>query len=139
MKNMFKKTKKQIDAMAIAKKDKDFWLYSQPAKIKTRFAAKVFQLRKKQGISQQVLAKNIKTSQKVISQIENADVDLGINLLVRVATILNFQDEDWAEIFDCNFRINIIKETESALIKKDYKFSSDFQKRKSEPVISYHN
>lgn len=136
MKNISKKNKKQIDAMMLAKKDKNFWLYSQPAKIKTRFAAKVFDLRKEQNISQQILAKNIKTSQKVISKIENAEVNLGIDLLARIANVLNFSDEDWAEVVDCSFKLNISVEAENKPINKSYEFSNIEKKNNLELIIS---
>ncbi|MBU4370230.1 helix-turn-helix transcriptional regulator [Patescibacteria group bacterium] len=99
-----KNTNKKIltkDPMAEAKKDKDFLRHSEAAKVRIKFAVEVFKVREENGLTQQALAKMIGTTQKVVSKVENADVNIGIDLLNRIMKNLNFTSENLAEIFDC--------------------------------------
>ncbi|MDA2922726.1 helix-turn-helix transcriptional regulator [Patescibacteria group bacterium AH-259-L07] len=93
------------DAIAEAKKDKRYQKHSETAKVRIRLAVEVFKHREEKGLTQQVLAKTIGTTQKVVSRIENAEVNIGIDLLNRIAESLNFTSEDLAKIFNCSSTI----------------------------------
>jgi ribosome-binding protein aMBF1 (putative translation factor) len=80
--------KRNIDPMAKAKKNKLFDDYSKGARSRIVLATEIYKARTKKGISQQELAKQIKTTQKVISKIENAEVNLGIDLLIKITAYL---------------------------------------------------
>lgn len=99
MKNTNKKSLIK-DPMAEAKKDKDFLRHSEAAKVRIKFAVEVFKLREANGLTQQALAKMIGTTQKVVSKVENADVNIGIDLLNRIMKNLNFTSENLTEVFD---------------------------------------
>ncbi len=85
MKNI---NKKNIDSMAKARKHKLFDDYSKEARSRIVLATEIYKARTKKGISQQELAKEIKTTQKVVSRIENAEVNLGIDLLYKITSYL---------------------------------------------------
>ena len=85
MKNI---NKKNIDSMAKARKYKLFDDYSKEARSRIVLATEIYRARTKKGISQQELAKEIKTTQKVVSRIENAEVNLGIDLLYKITSYL---------------------------------------------------
>jgi len=89
------------DPMAEAKKDKDFLRHSEAARIRIKLAVEVFKVREEKGLTQQVLAKMIGTTQKVVSKVENAEVNIGIDLFNRIKKNLNFTSENLGEIFDC--------------------------------------
>lgn len=101
MKSMYK-GKLVRDAIAEAKKDKSYRKHYEAAKLRIRLAEEVFNARKNRGLSQQELAKMIGTTQKVLSNIENADVNIGIDLLNRIAKSLNFKSENFGVIFNCS-------------------------------------
>ena len=104
MKNMAKK-KFIKDAMTEARKDKNYLKYYEAAKVRVRLAIEVFKGREARGLTQQELAKMVGTTQKVISRIENADVNVGIDLLNRIAEGLNFVPENLATIFNSSSAI----------------------------------
>ncbi|HNR81560.1 MAG TPA: helix-turn-helix transcriptional regulator [Candidatus Pacearchaeota archaeon] len=54
-------------------------------------------------MSQQELAKKAQTTQKRISNIENADVDLGMSAIYRISQALCFDSKTLADIFGCDF------------------------------------
>lgn len=54
-------------------------------------AEEVYDKRKKMGINQQGLAKKVGTTQRIISNIENAEINVGFNLLIRIAHELNIE------------------------------------------------
>lgn len=99
MKNIIKKN--NTDAMAEARKNKNFVKYSSEADIKIRIAEEVYKARIKKGLSQQELAKIIGTTQKVLSNIENADVNVGTVLLHKISTALDFNINSFARIYKC--------------------------------------
>ena len=54
-------------------------------------ATEIYNARIKQGLSQQKLAKNIKTTQKEISKIENGQINVGIDLIYEIAKNLDLK------------------------------------------------
>lgn len=98
MKNIINKPV-NLDAMAEARKSKKFQQYYKAAEIRIRFAIEVYNCRIAKGLNQQKLAKMIGSTQKVISKIENGDVNIGFDLLNRLAECLNFNEDNWARIF----------------------------------------
>lgn len=58
--------------------------------LQREIAKAVSEARRKQHLSQQELANRAKTTQAVISRIENGNVDIGVRLLQRIAHVLNF-------------------------------------------------
>lgn len=90
--------KKNIDVFAdIIEDDK----YYKGALLRTRLAVEVSALRKAMNISQQDLAKRIETTQKIVSEVENGNVNIGVELLGRFTDNLNFNTDHLAKIFDC--------------------------------------
>ncbi|MBF0382748.1 MAG: helix-turn-helix transcriptional regulator [Magnetococcales bacterium] len=61
--------------------------------LKVQVALRVHESRKKKGLSQEKLAKEAKTTQKVISKIEHGEVSIGLDLLQRIAHVLDFRVE----------------------------------------------
>ena len=98
MKNIIKNG----DAMAEARKSKKFQEYSEDAALRLKLAIEVYKGREKIGLSQQKLAKEIGSTQKVISRIESGDVNVGIELLDRLAKRLNFNSDAFVRIFGCS-------------------------------------
>ena len=101
MKNMNNK-KINIDPIAEARKGKYFNKYSKEAKERIKLGVEIYNTRENLKISQQELAKKAETTQKVISRIENADVNVGFSLLSRIADVLGFNHENWGRIFNFN-------------------------------------
>lgn len=95
--------KKNIDPIAEAKKNKHFKKYSDEADARIRFADAVYGARTKMEMSQQELAKRVATTQKRISNIENADIDLGMGAIYRISQALCFDSKALADIFGCDF------------------------------------
>ena len=87
-----------IDPLAEIKKSKNYPLYAKDADDRIKLATAVYNKRAELGLSQQKAAKLAKTTQKIISNIENADMNPGLNLLNRIGTALQFQPEDWAKV-----------------------------------------
>lgn len=112
-----------MDAMAEARRDKLFQKYSDNAEVKLRLSIEVFKKRESFNLNQQKLAKKIGTTQKVISKIENAEVNLGIDLLGRIIRSLDFSSNDLAKIFGCS----LVLPRELLLI--DYKTESSFDNK----------
>lgn len=101
MKNMNNK-KINIDPIAEARKGKYFNKYSKEAKERIKLGVEIYNNRESLKISQQDLAKKAQTTQKVISKIENGDVNVGFSLLNRIADVLGFNHENWGRIFNFN-------------------------------------
>lgn len=91
-----------VDPIAEAKKGKYFEQYSKEAKERIRLGVEIYNSREILSMSQQKLAKEAQTIQKVISRIENGDVNIGFALLNRIASILDFDYKNWSNIFDFN-------------------------------------
>ncbi|OGY40899.1 MAG: hypothetical protein A2Y82_03450 [Candidatus Buchananbacteria bacterium RBG_13_36_9] len=84
---MNKKIKK--NPIAEARKHPKFKQFSEEAEVKIKLGIEIYDARNENDLSQQELAKLVGTTQKVISKIENAEVNAGINLLQRISRILN--------------------------------------------------
>ena len=101
MKNIDNK-KMDIDPIAEARKGKYFEQYSKEARDRIRLSVEIYSARETFGMSQQELAQKAQTTQKVISRIENGDVNIGFALLNRIAIVLNFNYKNWKNIFNFN-------------------------------------
>lgn len=100
MKNILRKNNTNIDAMAEARKCKDFQNLSRDVDVRLRLAVEIYNQREKLGLSQQDLAKQISSTQKVISRIENGDVNVGLDLVSRIAKALSFTAGNWSRIYN---------------------------------------
>ena len=89
------------DIMTEAKKSPKFRQASKDAMPRVRLAVEVYEARNAMGLSQQALAKEISSTQKVISRVENGDMDLGIGLLNRFVGKLQFNSDNLARVFNC--------------------------------------
>lgn len=98
MKNIHKKI--NTDPIAEARKGKYFEQYSKEAKERIKLGVEIYNKRKKMNINQQELAKKAQTTQKIISRVENGDVNIGFSLLNRIGNVLEFNHENWSNIFD---------------------------------------
>lgn len=92
---------KVIDPILEARKSSNFEKYSQEAEMKIRIAEEVFIAREKSGLSQQNLAKIVGTTQRIISDLENGDLNPGSFLLFRIGKALNFTSHNFAKINNC--------------------------------------
>lgn len=97
MKNI---NKKNIDILSEIKKDKNYLLYSKDSNLRIRLAVEVFKTREGMGISQVNLAKDIHSTQRIISNIENAEINISIGLLNRIMERLKFDSDTLAKIFN---------------------------------------
>ena len=98
MKNIRKKTIPNV--MKEVVKDKKFQFYSRGSQIRTRLAIEVYKEREAREYSQQKLAKDIHSTQKVISRIESGDVNVGIEMFDRLSEKLYFTVDNLLRIFD---------------------------------------
>jgi ribosome-binding protein aMBF1 (putative translation factor) len=97
MKNI---SRKKIDVLAKIQKSKKFQESYKDSMVKTRLAVEIYNARKQMEWSQQKLAKKINSTQKVISKLENADVNVGIELLRKIFDEFNFNSDTLARIFN---------------------------------------
>ena len=74
-----------VDAIAEARRHPRYGEYAQEARARIVLATEVYRAREKKGLSQQALAKRAKTTQKVISKVENGEVNVGIDLMFKIA------------------------------------------------------
>ena len=104
-----------IDVIAEARKHPNWERYSKEADLRVRLAVEVYNARNQMNVSQQELAKQISSTQKVISNIENAEVNIGIAQLGRVSKALNFNSSTFGKIFDSDVAIlNIMTKSEKS-------------------------
>ena len=96
-----------VDAIAEARKDKNFLPYLKTATVRVRLAAEVYRVRKEKNLNQQDLAMMAGTTQRVISNIESGDVNVGLELLVRIAEALGFSGWNLSTIFDKPFYMHV--------------------------------
>lgn len=66
-------------------KNKDFKEEWDRLELRYQFIRKLISLREQNKISQEELAKRVGTSQAVISRIENGSVNVGIDMIQRIA------------------------------------------------------
>lgn len=97
MKNISKKQNK--DPFVELKKDKKFQEFYRGSTLRVRLAEEVYKARELSGMSQQKLAKEINTTQNIISKVENGDVNIGIELLGRIVNKLSLGSDNLARIF----------------------------------------
>ncbi|MCF7820735.1 MAG: helix-turn-helix domain-containing protein [Candidatus Pacebacteria bacterium] len=96
MKNINKQLNQ--DPIAEARKGQYFQDFSQEAKERISLGVEIYKQRKVLQISQKELAKRAKTTQKVVSRIENGDVNLGFALLSKIARVLDFDYKNWSRV-----------------------------------------
>ncbi len=102
MKNMNNKLlTTNIDPISEARKSEKFQQYSEDVMPRIRLATEVYNSRNILGLSQQALAKEIDSTQKVVSKVENGDMNLGIELLNRFVGKLHFTSDHLARVFNC--------------------------------------
>jgi len=104
---------KNIDPIAEARKSKKFQQYSEDVMPRIRLAVEVYNSRNAMGLSQQTLAKEINSTQKVISKVENGDMNLGIELLNRFVGKLNFNSDNLARVFNCGHTYFFVEKEKS--------------------------
>lgn len=110
MKSINKKIEnKNIDAIAEARKSKKFQQYSKDAIPRIRFAVEVYNARTSMELSQQALAKQVGSTQKIVSRVENGDMNIGMSLLNRFIEKLNFNADTLAKIFNCGIPYHLIE------------------------------
>lgn len=97
---MMNMNKKNIDPLAEVKKHPKFKRFSEESEIRIKLATEIYEMRINKSLSQQELAKMAETTQKVVSRIESGNVNLGIDLLQRIARRLDFTIYNWTNIFD---------------------------------------
>lgn len=115
MKNTIKKIT-MLDAMIEARENDKFNFYSKNASLRIRLAVEIFNAREAKGLSQQELAKRIFSTQKVISKIENGDVNIGIEMLSRLSEELNFTTDNFVRVFSHLESSNAVKMSSAAEI-----------------------
>ena len=81
------------------KKYKDFPRLEEEARLKVAFAVIVYQRRNKLGWTQKELAKKCYTTQRIISNIENGEMNQGLWLFSRLIKNLGLSGQDLDKIF----------------------------------------
>ena len=97
--------KLNIDPIAEARRGKYFEQFSREAKERIALGVEIYNAREFLSMSQQKLAEEAQTTQKVISRVENGDVNIGFALLNRIASVLNFSYKNWSNILDFSIPI----------------------------------
>ena len=87
MKNISNKKIKNI--IVSIEKHPSYKRISEEVDVLIKIAIEIFEARKKRGWTQQKLAKKAGTTQKVVSKVESADVNIGLDLLQRLARCLD--------------------------------------------------
>jgi len=87
MKNFIKV--KKTDRIAQIIKSKKFKDYEEEAERLIKLGIELYEARVAKNLSQQKLAKSARTTQKIISKIENGEINVGFNLLSRLCENLN--------------------------------------------------
>ncbi len=101
--------KKESFFLEEIKKSKNYSLHKENTDIRIRLAQKVLKKRKESGLSQEKLAKQTKATQSIISEIESADYNIGLELLGRIATALKMDDQDIGEVFNASISVTEFK------------------------------
>ena len=100
MKNM-KKVNGRVDVLLDARKEEDFQMFKDEAQARINLGVQVYRVRTERNFSQQELAKRLKTTQRIISDIERAEVNVGIGILSRIIKHLQLTPQSLGEIFGC--------------------------------------
>tara|TARA_Y100000310_G_scaffold333529_1_gene411266 strand:+ start:308 stop:634 length:327 start_codon:yes stop_codon:yes gene_type:complete len=82
---------KTIDPISKARKHALFKEYSEDARARILLATEIYKARSKKGLTQQALAKAAETTQKVVSNIENGQVNVGLDLIFRMVKSLGLR------------------------------------------------
>lgn len=90
---------KKRDPIAEVRKSKKFPLYKDESRVKVNLAIEIFEARKLIGMTQKELAKKVGTTQRVISNIENGEVNPGLDLINRLIKQLHLSTESLGQIF----------------------------------------
>jgi transcriptional regulator with XRE-family HTH domain len=109
-----------IDAMGEATRSKEFKQYYKAAEARLRLAIEIYNCRIAKGLTQQKLAKLIGSTQKVISKIENGDVNIGFDLQNRIAENLEFNADNWARIYNFTPGTKIVWTIQSKESEQNY-------------------
>lgn len=128
MKNINKK-------IELIKKDPSYKKISEEMDVLVRVAVEVNEARNLNGWTQEKLAKEVETTQKIVSKVESANINIGLDLFQRFARALNLKLQfgrallvegrgSIADIWDGNYKENVITEVK----KKDFgdKLSRNF-------------
>ena len=79
------------DPVAKARKHPLFKHYSKEARARILLAREIYEARQKKRLSQQALAQKAQTTQKVVSNIENGQVNVGLDLIFRMVRTLGIR------------------------------------------------
>lgn len=90
---------KKYQKLSTLFKKPEFKALVEDSTIRIRFGVEVYEMRIARGMTQQRLAREASTTQKVISQIESGDVNVGLVLASRIANALTFRERNFANIF----------------------------------------
>jgi len=82
---------KNIDPIAKARKYSLFKEYSEDARARILLAAEIYKARTEKKLSQHALAQKAETTQKVVSNIENGQVNVGLDLIFRMVKSLGLR------------------------------------------------
>lgn len=82
--------------MAEAKKNPNWKFHSDDAKVRIKLAVEIYRVRNLLDLSQQELAKRAKTTQRIISKIEDGSYNVGIDLLARICKALHFNKNNFS-------------------------------------------
>jgi predicted transcriptional regulator len=100
---------KNINPIKEAKKGPYFKQFSAEAQERIKLGLEIYNTRVFLGISQQELAKMTKTTQKMISNIESANVDIRFSTLNKIKKALNFKVDNWSRIYNFPISKKIVK------------------------------
>ena len=98
------KKRQNIDAILEARKYPQFKDFYREAEERIRLGQEIYKRRKDLGISQQELAKLTKTTQKMISHIESANVDIRFSTLSKIKKVLKFKADNWSRIYSFSLK-----------------------------------
>lgn len=85
---MSRMNRKMHNPMKRIKKHPRYKEYAQDAQKRINLGVTLYNFRKQRDMTQQQLAKAAATTQKVISNIENADMNVGWDLIMRILNVL---------------------------------------------------
>ncbi len=95
--------KQNIDSIKKARELPAFKEFYKEAEERIRLGQEIYKRRIDLGISQQELANMTNTTQKMISNIESANVDIRFSTLSKLKKALNFQADNWSRIYRFSF------------------------------------
>jgi ribosome-binding protein aMBF1 (putative translation factor) len=72
-------------------KDPEFKKVYEEESLKCKIALAIYRKRKEKKLSQAALAKKVRTTQRIISQVEQSEISVGVDLLGRIANALELK------------------------------------------------